>query len=1027
MTAYQSHARQPFSAERFREPPSDCRGAPFWSWNGMLDRDRLLRQLGWLKEMGMGGAHIHPRTGLASPAYLSEAFLALVRDCADACERMGMRIWLYDEDRWPSGFAGGLVTVDPAWRCRHLRLTLRPCAAGETRTAPVHHDVPHPVAERTLFAAWALRRDAEGRLLAVRRLAADAVPDVGETGLWAYAEVSPTSAWFNHQAYTDLLNPDAVSRFIEVTHERYAAALGDRLGRSVPAIFTDEPLLRNSRPVLLSADADAFLPWTDDLPETYLAATGAALADAVPGLVCERADGGSALDRWRFHDHLAERMVAAFSDQVGAWCQRHGILSTGHLMNEETLSGQTASMMDAMRHYRGFQLPGIDLLCDNLEFTTAKQAQSAARQYGRIGLMSELYGVTNWDFDFQGHKRQGDWQAALGIVLRVHHLAWYTMAGEAKRDYPAAIGWQSPWWRAYPVVEDHFARLNTVLTRGQPHCRVAVVHPVESFWLVRHPAGWHADECAAQESAFQEVARWLIHGLIDFDYLAESLLPAQCALGGAPLRVGAMAYDVVVVPRLRTIRSSTLDRLEAFAAAGGSVIFAGGVPALVDAVPSDRAERLAGRGLRIGLDQAELLAALAPWRELDCRDSEGGRGKLVHQMRIEDDGRWLFVCNAERDRTHAGELRLRGCWRVETLDTATGAIAVADAARIDGGWTVLPVELAGAGHILLRLRLGTPVPAAPIARQPWIEAFRVADPVDIALDEPNALLLDHGAWRLDGGAWQSATEVLRADNLARRAAGLPARHGNIAQPWSTPPRPACHRVGIAFTVCCDAPVRAPRLALERSQAAAIVLDGAVIPARADGHYIDEDIHTVPLPEMAVGEHRIEIDLPLEDAFGLESCWLLGDFGVQVSGRHARIGLPVRTLTWGDWTQQGLAFYGGNVTYRCRLHVDGIGPRRLAIPRFRSPAVRVDLAGRSGHIAFAPYRMVLPELPAGDHDLILTAYGNRMNTCGQVHNANPNYRWWGPSSFRTTGDLWSDEYVLRPQGILGAPVVETPAG
>ncbi len=78
------------------------------------------------------------------------------------------------------------------------------------------------------------------------------------------------------------------------------------------------------------------------------------------------------------------------------------------------------------------------MLCDRREFTTAKQAQSAAHQFGYPGVLSELYGVTNWDFDFRGHKLQGDWQAALGVTVRVPHLSWVSMGGEAKRDYPAS-------------------------------------------------------------------------------------------------------------------------------------------------------------------------------------------------------------------------------------------------------------------------------------------------------------------------------------------------------------------------------------------------------------------------------------------------------------------------------------------------------------------------------------------------------------------------------------------------------------
>lgn len=98
-----------------------------------------------------------------------------------------------------------------------------------------------------------------------------------------------------------------------------------------------------------------------------------------------------------------------------------------------------------MRSYRAFHIPGIDILCDDHEFITAKQCQGAVRQYGREAMMSELYGVTNWDFDFKGHKLQGDWQAALGVTVRVHHLSLMSMEGEAKRDYPATINYQSPW------------------------------------------------------------------------------------------------------------------------------------------------------------------------------------------------------------------------------------------------------------------------------------------------------------------------------------------------------------------------------------------------------------------------------------------------------------------------------------------------------------------------------------------------------------------------------------------------------
>ena len=67
------------------------------------------------------------------------------------------------------------------------------------------------------------------------------------------------------------------------------------------------------------------------------------------------------------------------------------------MMEEPTLESQTAALGEAMRSYRGFDLPGIDMLCNWREFTTAKQAQSAVHQFGYEGILSELYGVTGWD------------------------------------------------------------------------------------------------------------------------------------------------------------------------------------------------------------------------------------------------------------------------------------------------------------------------------------------------------------------------------------------------------------------------------------------------------------------------------------------------------------------------------------------------------------------------------------------------------------------------------------------------------
>lgn len=151
------------------------------------------------------------------------------------------------------------------------------------------------------------------------------------------------------------------------------------------------------------------------------------------------------------------------------------------MMNEWTLYSQTMAVGEVMRPMKYFTLPGMDMLCDRRELSTAKQVQSIARQMGREGVMSEIYGVTGWNFDFRNHKLAGDWQAALGVTVRVPHLSRVSMEGEAKRDYPASIGYQSPWYQEYSYIEDHFARLNTAMTRGKPKVAVGIIHPIESY------------------------------------------------------------------------------------------------------------------------------------------------------------------------------------------------------------------------------------------------------------------------------------------------------------------------------------------------------------------------------------------------------------------------------------------------------------------------------------------------------------------------------------------------------------------
>ena len=109
--------------KEFKEPGAAFRGKPFWSWNGLLNQEELKRQIDVMQQMGMGGYFCHSRTGLETE-YLGREWFELINACAEKGRKCGMETWLYDEDRWPSGTAGGMVTENPDFRIKYLRLNI---------------------------------------------------------------------------------------------------------------------------------------------------------------------------------------------------------------------------------------------------------------------------------------------------------------------------------------------------------------------------------------------------------------------------------------------------------------------------------------------------------------------------------------------------------------------------------------------------------------------------------------------------------------------------------------------------------------------------------------------------------------------------------------------------------------------------------------------------------------------------------------------------------------------------------------
>lgn len=998
-------------------PGSGFRGAPFWAWNGKLEPSELREQIRLMHRMGLGGFFMHSRVGLDT-AYLSPEWFDCVRACVDEAEKLGMQAWLYDEDRWPSGAAGGLVTQDHRYRMRYLVMQSDPAApdAGEVvaRFAVVLHG---------------------GGYRSYRRVQAGARLKKDETLCRFAVQVAEDSSWYNGQAYLDTLNPEAVQTFIAVTHEAYRREIGDAFGKTVPGIFSDEPNYYHHATA-------AGIPWTAALPDRFRQKYGYDLLDRLPELFLLEEEPLFSHVRLAYRDLITDLFVQAFSRQIGAWCEQNNLQLTGHVLAEDTLTGQTTVSGSVMRFYEYMQAPGIDLLTERWNiFNTAKQCVSMARQFGRRVRLSETYGCTGWDFPFAGHKALGDWQAALGITLRCQHLAWYTMAGEAKRDYPASISYQSPWAEDYTCVEEYFARLGAALSEGEEVRDLLVVNPIESLWGMFTPEAAmpaEGDLRRADNDAYVQLTNQLLSLHLDFDLGEEEVMSRHAAVEGDTLRVGQAVYRAVLLPRMRTIRASTLDLLEIFRRQGGTVAFLGSVPELMDGLPSPRpaAVYTAFRDIE---DKA-LHATLSPAaRRISLQLPDGSEApSILYQLRQGDDFSVLFLCNTAQNfsvfQMNASLVRDRKLayphvtleWKVEPaahlyeLDLNDGQLYEVKGRGKEGKVSIdtgfVPLE----SRLFIAAREAQP-DARPRPKKKRRELAPVSpcpdEPCRFELEEDNLLLLDTPAWQVAGEERQEPLFVLQLDDRLRQRLGVSPRGGAMVQPWVSRDRqPAGHlalTLDYAFTA--ETLPQGCRLALEQPELFRITLNGVPVETPDGGFWCDHAIRTLALPDHAfvVGENHLQMTMDYHDRLpGLEAVYLLGRFGVKPP--LTLTALP-DTLRFGDWCQQGLPYFAGNLTYVLPV----TRPlSQLVIDRWRGVALAVAVNdGPWQMLGWPPYAAPVSAAP-GD-TLRIRVLGHRRNALGPFFTENKWPAWTGPAQFK---DYTRSIHQLVPCGIMTPPAV-----
>lgn len=1040
----------------FAYPGAAFRGKPFWSWNGELRGEELVRQAHIMKEMGLGGYFMHSRTGLITE-YLGKEWFELINEVADVAAADGMEAWLYDEDRWPSGSAGGKVTVDPQYRMKSLVVTEMPMERYESGEAPF----ALYVGKVDGINLWGYR-ELTGDLspAAVRAAAEELAPaHADEPGEWRVLrfDIVPDAcnSNYNGTTYIDTMSRKATDRFIELTHEQYREKCGDRLGTSIKGIFTDEPHRGHCMDDRREQDGimTCSMCWTDDLFGEFRRRYGYDARPIIPELFYRMRGELVAPVKLHYIDLADNLFLENFAEPLNDWCEKHGIVFTGHVLHEDSLMNQTVPEGSLMRFYEHMGYPGIDCLTEhNRCYWIVKQLASTARQTGKRWMLSELYGCTGWQFNFKSHKAVGDWQALFGINLRCQHLSWYTMEGESKRDYPASILHQSPWYKDYAKVEDYFARFGLVMYEGEPDCDVLVLNPIESLWCQAY-AGWAhwISNASADVAPYEERYAQLFHMLtdrqIDFDYGEEDMMSrlggvSRGADGKPVLTIGKASYRTVVVADMLTIRPTTLALLRRFADMGGKVIFAGDLPTYVDAVRSDEPARLAADCETVPFDGEALAAAVrangGAYVSVTRADGTPETDVFAQVRRnFGGDGYAVVVLNTDREAGRRGmtlSLRVPDGYAVQEWNMETGERYDASAlAHRAGDCTAIDLLLEPAGTRCFVLTHETEA-LPPVRTWRTVAEATVRGEFLCNRDEPNICVLDWTRWRWAGEPeFHALAEVLKADRQVRDSLGLEHRGGEMLQPWYAKQYDTKHygelELEYAFEIG-EMPEGTVYLAGERPELNHYAINGVALTSTdINDFWIDDCFKKMQIPAGALrlGRNTVTVRVSFMRTTNIEALYLVGEFGVKAQGQICTLtGLPKR-IGCENYENYGLPFYTGCMTYRLTPEqyrgilgdaADQAERILLSPASFTGGCVKVSAMGRTTVLGWEPYEADVTEAVRAGASIDVTVVGTRRNVFGPLHQIPKIAGACGPGNFTTEGAGWTDEYSLIDSGLTG---------
>jgi hypothetical protein len=958
----------------FAKPDKQYGSAPLWVWHTKVTKAIIDSMMQEFTGNAFGGVMVHPRPGLINE-YLSAEWYRLFQYTVQKGKALGLDVWIYDENSYPTGFAGGLLPDQ------------MPESYNQGQMLRMSKATVLPDTTTDLFICL---KEENGTFTDITAGLTGYKGKPGNYYLFKKEYYAKQAAMVGPPGYpyVDLMVKGVTEKFIDITFKGYEKVAGAEFGKTVPGIFSDEPTIQ----VLGQG-----IRWTPDLFSHFKQRWGYDLPTNLASLFEEVGD-------WRKvrHNHqavLLDLFTSRWSKPMYEYTQKHHLKWTGHYWEHGWPSAQHGP--DNMAMYAWHQQPGIDMLFNQFDEVSAnaqfgniravKELASVANQLGKKRTLSETYGGGGWELTFKDMKRLGDWQYALGVNFLNQHLSMMTVTGVRKYDYPQSFSYHAPWWPYYKNLNQYFARLSLALSQGAQRNDIVVIEPTTSAWM--YTFNKKLGELGKQ---FQAFVTTLEKAQVEYDLGSEYIINNHGSVKNGQFVVGHRAYTTVVIPpAMDNIDLATFKLLKEFVAQGGKIVQFEKLQ-YIDGAANAALSVFDNNKIHHTIDAAIIDAY---FRSTDFHLSGHGShavgGNLYHHRRSFTDGQLIFLSNADMNISARGRIQATGADAL-MLDLFTGEIVDYPEKAINNKVDIdFDVPAAGSMLLFIAATKQAGLKKYVVPREKKViptAACNVLRPVE------NTLMIDFCDVTI-------GATVLKDTHTFAASRAVFTRHGFSKNPWD-------HQVqfkdqfvardtfskGTGFTATyhfhIDAGVNYSQFRAAVEQGTLwneITVNGVRVLPAANQWWLDRSNGVMPIGKyLRHGENTLSVTVhPMRVYAEIEPIFILGDFNLASVEHGWKITAPAPLQT-GSWKNQGLPLYGQQIAYVKKVNISNVQQQQydVQLHDWKGTVAAIKVNGvMAGIIMSEPNSLNITRyLRTGANTIEVIVAGSLKNLLGPHHNA-----------------------------------------